>query len=168
MKIKLDKLMQLLEVDEEDAMRAILALVSPPPPPATRQNWTRLSTFGNSAPSTKEFWKKLEEADFRCSKCNSQMRLSFNHINGNSKDHHLENLEVICYACNRAASKKGTKDTNQHLKIALATIELWQAKNKFPSLTEILKKAKVKQIGGATYLIKYLKNRLEKKKINSE
>ena len=42
---KLIEIMKLLDVSEKDAIKAILNLVSPPPPPATRQNWTRLSTF---------------------------------------------------------------------------------------------------------------------------
>lgn len=79
------ELMDLLDVSETDAIRAILNLVSPPPPPATRQNWTRLSTFGHSAPMTQNLWQKLDESNFRCRQCGSQMRLSFNHINGNAK-----------------------------------------------------------------------------------
>ncbi len=79
--ITLKELMGFLDVSETDAIRAILNLVSPPPPPATRQNWMRLSTFGNSAPTTQDLWRKLEESGFRCHRCGSQMRLSFNHIN---------------------------------------------------------------------------------------
>jgi len=69
--ITLIEIMELLNVSEQDAIRAILNLVSPPPPPATRENWMRLSTFGNSAPTTKDLWQKLEEADFKCQKCGS-------------------------------------------------------------------------------------------------
>ena len=161
--VDLAELMNLLDVKEIDAVKAILNLVSPPPPPATRQNWSRLSTFGNSAPTTKDLWKKLEESDFRCHRCGSQMRLSFNHINGNAKDHSLENLEVICFACNRAVSQKGTRDVDQHYKLAMAAISLWKDKNTFPSLNEIRDKAGVEQIGGATYLLKYIEKRLKEK-----
>lgn len=159
----LKEIMELLEVSESDAIKAILNLVSPPPPPATRQNWTRLSTFGHDAPTTKDLWKKLEESDFRCHRCGSQMRLSFNHINSNPKDHQLENLEVICFACNRAVSQKGTKDSNHHYKLALAAIELWKTNGEYPTLNEIRDHAKVEQIGGATYLLKFIKNRILKK-----
>lgn len=156
--------MDLLEVTETDAIKAILNLVSPPPPPATKQNWSRQSTFGNSAPSTKDLWGKLVESDFRCHKCQSQMRLSFNHINSNAKDHRLENLEVICFSCNRAASEKGTKDTDHHYKLAMAAIELWKESPSYPSLNEIREKAGVEQVGGATYLLKFIEKRLETKK----
>ena len=91
------------------------------------------------------------------------MRLSFNHINSDATDHRLENLEVICFACNRAASEKGTKDVDHHYKLALSAIELWRKNSKFPSLNEIRDNANVDQIGGATYLIKYIENRLENK-----
>ena len=164
-KITLLELMNLLDVKEEEAIKAILNLVSPPPPPATRENWMRLSTFGNSAPTTKDLWKRLEDSDFRCHKCRSQMRLSFNHINSNPKDHSLNNLEVICYACNRSLSKKPTVDKNQHLKVAMTAIQIWKETGQFPSFSEIQKKAGVKQIGGATYLLKFIKKRLETKKM---
>lgn len=143
---KLLEVMELLEVTEMDAIRSILNLVSPPPPPATRQNWTRLSTFGNSAPTTQDLWKKLEESNFKCHKCGSQMRLSFNHIDGNAHNHGLENLEVICFSCNRAVSKKGTQDINHHYKLALSAIKLWKESSKFPSFEEIRKEARVTQI----------------------
>ena len=68
--------MEILEINEDDAIKAILTLVSPPPP-ATRQNWCRLANFGNSSPTTKDLWKKLEESNFSCAHCSSQMRLSF-------------------------------------------------------------------------------------------
>jgi hypothetical protein len=161
--IKLKEIMELLDVSEADAIKAILNLVSPPPPPATRQNWTRLSTFGHSAPTTQDLWKKLEKSNFRCYRCGSQMRLSFNHINGNAKDHRLDNLEVICFSCNRSVSKKGTKDTDQHFKLAIAAIELWKELGKFPSFEKVREKAEVDQVGGATYLLKYIQKRLEEK-----
>jgi len=160
---KLKELMELLEVSEEEAIKAILNLISPPPPPATRQNWTRLSTFGNSAPTTKDLWDKLVESDFRCRKCKSQMRVSFNHINGNAKDHSLDNLEVVCFACNREVSNKGTKDKDQHFKLATSALELWKRNKTFPKLEEIRIDANVEQIGGATYLLKFIKKRLESK-----
>ena len=154
--------MELLGVSETDAIKAILNLVSPPPPPATRQNWTRLSTFGHDAPTTQDLWKKLEESDFRCHRCGSQMRLSFNHINSNPKDHRLDNLEVICFSCNRSVSQKGTKDNNHHYKLAMAAIELWTENGIYPTLSEIQNRAKVEQVGGATYLLKFIKNRILK------
>lgn len=90
------------------------------------------------------------------------MRLSFNHINGNAKDHSIPNLEVVCFSCNRKVSKKGTGDMNHHFKLAMAAIELWKVDYVFPSLEDIRKKAGVKQVGGATYLLKFIKQRLNK------
>jgi hypothetical protein len=91
------------------------------------------------------------------------MRLSFNHINGNPKDHNLDNLEVICFACNRSVSKKGTKDSDQHYKLAIAAIELWKELEKFPSFEKVREKAGVDQVGGATYLLKFIQRRLDQK-----
>ena len=163
--LKLKEIMELLEVSETDAIKAVLNLVSPPPPPATRQNWSRQSTFGHCAPSTLDLWTKLVESDFRCDKCQSQMRLSFNHINSDAKDHRLENLEVICFACNRAASLKGTKDTDHHYKLAMAAIELWKKDQDYPTLNQIRDQAGVDQIGGATYLLKFIEKRLNDKRL---
>lgn len=160
----LQELMELLGVSEEDAIKSILTLTAPPPPPATRQNWCRLSTFGNSAPSTKDLWQKLVDADFKCGKCSSQMRLSFNHIDGNAKNHLLSNLEVVCFACNRMVSKKGTTDTNHHYKIVSTAIKIWKETGVFPSFEVIRKESGVKQIGGATYLLKFIECRLNQYK----
>jgi len=159
--VKLTELMTLLDVSETDAIKAILNLVSPPPPPATRQNWLRQSTFGYSAPSSEDLWQKLEASDFRCYRCGSQMRLSFNHINSDATDHRKENLEVICFACNRSMSQKGTKDANHHYRLAMAAIDLWKVSHKFPSFNEIRTTAGVNQVGGATYLLKYIEQRLK-------
>ena len=161
--LKLEEMMELLDVSETDAIKAVLNLVSPPPPPATRQNWSRQSTFGHSAPTTQNLWAKLVESDFRCGKCQSQMRLSFNHINSDATDHRLENLEVICFSCNRAASEKGTKDTDHHYKLAMAAIELWKKEYTYPTLNQIRDKAGVDQVGGATYLLKIIEKRLNDK-----
>jgi hypothetical protein len=55
------------------------------------------------------------------------------------------------------------KFSNQHFKLAVASIDLWKERKQFPLLEEIRIKAGVQQIGGATYLIKYIKKRLEQK-----
>lgn len=92
------------------------------------------------------------------------MRLSFNHINSNPKDHRLENFEVIFFSCNRAISQKGTKNNNHHhhYKLALA-VELWKTNGEYLTLNEIRDHEEVEQIGGATYLLKCIKNRIMKK-----
>ena len=164
----LKELMEFLNVSEEDAIKAILTSTSPPSPPTTRQNWSRLTTFGNSSPYSEDLWQKLVESDFKCNKCSSQIRLSFNYIDGNSKNHLLSNLEVICFDCNRRISKKGTVDINHNLKIVLTAIKLWKEAGIFPKFSRIKKEANVKQIGGATYLLKFLERRLNKYKEEHE
>ena len=163
--LKLSEIMDLLEVSETDAINAILNLVSPPPPLQLNKTGIDKLPLEMQHQRLRIYGGKLIDADFRCNKCSSQMRLSFNHKNGDATDHHVDNLEVICFSCNRAASKKGTRDINQHFKLATSAIELWKSSNNFPFLEEIRKKANVEQIGGATYLLKYIEKRLLDKKI---
>ena len=157
----LKELMQLLDVSEEDAIKSILTAISPPNPATTRQSWTKSSNFGNSAPETKDLWIKLVEADFRCTRCSSQMRLTFNHIDSDSTNHQLDNLEVLCFSYNKSLSSKETVNYDHHYKLAMAAISLWKQNRIFPTNKAIEKEAEVTtQVGAATYLLKYLENRL--------
>jgi hypothetical protein len=45
---RLKEVLELLDIEEKDDIISILKSVSPPAPSATRENWTRLSTFGYS------------------------------------------------------------------------------------------------------------------------
>ena len=149
-----------LEISEEDALQALLAAFSPIQASALKQNWERSSNFGNCAPSTADIWRKFEESSFRCSKCGSQYRITLDHADNNPLNHAYENLVVLCFECNRGRSAKATRDQKHQLRVYLAIIEHFHQHGTFPSNREILDRAGIEQIGGSTYMIKWLKDRL--------
>jgi 5-methylcytosine-specific restriction endonuclease McrA len=100
-------------ISEDDALTALLSAFGPPQPGVIRQNWCRSSYFGNCAPSTGEIWSLFERSSFRCIKCGSGKSLTLDHIDGDSTNHNLLNLRVLCSACNRGASGKPTIDAGQ-------------------------------------------------------
>jgi Zn finger protein HypA/HybF involved in hydrogenase expression len=151
-----------MEISEEDALQALLAAFSPLQASALRQNWMKNISFGNSAPSTADIWRKFEEANFKCSLCGSQYRITLDHADDNPRNHSYENLVVLCFECNRARSTKATRDKGHQLRIYRAVIDHYHEFGTFPTNGEILRRAGVEQIGGSTYMIKWLKDRLVK------
>lgn len=159
---KLLRFMEIFDVSEEDALQSILTSISPMPPSTTKQNWTRLSTFGNDSPSTSELWKKLLDSDFRCVDCKSQIRLTFHHINKDSKNNLINNIEVLCFNCNRKKSRKKTINFNHKYELIMRAIEIWEKTGKFPSQKQLKEILKVQEIGCVTYSLKFAESRLEK------
>lgn len=148
-------------ISEEDALQALLGAMSPIQPPALRQNWLVNKRFGNAAPSTKEIWQLFVDADFRCTKCRSQRRITLDHIDRDPTNHNVNNLRVLCASCNRAENKKSTQDEDHQLKIYRAALALFKELGRFPTDRQILERAGTKQIGGATYFLRYMKMRFE-------
>lgn len=160
---KVKEFLEKFEISEEDALIALLGSFGPPQACGTRGYWKRHEHYGFSAPTTAEIRKIYESNDYRCTRCNSQRGLSIDHDNGNSQDHKLKNLVLLCKSCNRGKSSKPTNDMNHKLKIYEAALALFKEKGKFPETkAEIRKKADVGQIGGVTYFLDYMKSRLER------
>ncbi len=153
----------ILGVREDEALKALLIIsaFAPLQPAALRQNWLRLSTFGHSAPTTKEIWAAFDEADFRCTECGSQLRLTLDHRSGDATDHSPANLQVLCFSCNRGRSRKGSVEKDLSLRVYLAVVDLYEELNRVPTNAEIKERVGVKQIGGASYLVKFLQKRLK-------
>ena len=159
---KLNEFISIFEISEDDAIKAILSSITPIPPSSTKQNWSRLSTFGNNSPATSDLWRKMIESDFRCEKCGSQIRITFNHIDGDAKNHDLSNIEVLCFDCNKSISSKKTLNVNHKYKIAMSCLSLFLENGYFPENKEIIKHCGIDKLGSATYMIKFLKSRLNK------
>ena len=60
-KDKVEKFLEFFDIPEEEALQALLSAFVAPQPGTIRQNWIRLTTFGNSSPTTTEIWKKFVE-----------------------------------------------------------------------------------------------------------
>ena len=153
-------LIQRLEIPPDDCVQALLGAVSPIQPPALRQGWRNSKRYGNDAPSTQEIWKLQVDADFRCTLCGSQRRITIDHIDNNPKNHSVDNLRILCAACNRADNSKATRDRNHQLRIYRAAISLFDELGTFPTDKQVLQRAGTEQIGGATYMLRYLEKRL--------
>lgn len=156
--------LELFDIPEEEALQSLLSAFSPPQMGPYRQNWRRLSTFGNSSPTSQEIWKKFEEANYKCNECGSHLRITLDHKDGNSTNHSLDNLEVLCYQCNRAKSSKGTKTRNKKAKVYLAIMQHWNEHHTFPTIKEVQNIMGTDKAGIDIYMGKWLKSKLEEKK----
>ena len=158
---KIEQFMRITGVTEDEVLTALIGAISPSQPGALRQNWRRNKSFGFDAPTTKAIREMFEDADYRCGKCRSQLRLTLDHRNGDATNHDPTNLDARCFACNRSKSRKPTQGQDHGLRIYKAIIELYAANKPFPTNKEIQGKAGVKQIGGRSTLVRFLKKRLE-------
>ena len=162
-KNKVEEFMEWLDIPEEEALQALLSAFVAPQPGTIRQNWTRLTTFGNSAPTTTEIWKKFVDADFKCGDCDSQLRITLEHKDGNASNHKLDNLEVLCYQCNRGRSSKATEIRNKKTKVYLVIMQYWKKHKKVPKESEIQKIMGIKTTIDY-YMLEWMKRKLEGKK----
>ncbi len=158
---ELTEFMERFGISEEDALQALLGAMSPIQPPALRQGWSHSKRYGNSAPTTKEIWQLFVDADFRCTRCGSQRRITLDHIDRNPTNHDVNNLRVLCASCNRADNAKATRDEDHQLQIYRAALTLFKELGRFPTDRQVLERAGTEQIGGATYFLRYMKKRLE-------
>jgi hypothetical protein len=141
---RINRLIDIIGASEDEALSALLSAFTPPQPGVTSANWKSSSRFGNSAPTTKELWGILETADFRCSNCQSQLRITFDHADGDSTNHARTNLRVLCFTCNRAASRKATEDFAAGVRIYETAVALFEETTRF-HLIKTLKRSGVKQ-----------------------
>ena len=158
---KLEEYIKLIGASEEDALAALLSSFGVSQPNATVQYWKNHDAYGRTSPTTQEIISIYVNNDYRCQECGSQRRLSVDHIDGNAKNHSLDNLQLLCMSCNRSKSKKGTKDKDHKLLIYNATIELCHELGRFPSYNEIIDRAQVGQIGGVKYFVDFIRHRYE-------
>lgn len=158
----IEEFLDKFDISEDEAMRDLLSAFSPMNPGTIRVNWLRNENFGNDAPSTKEIWTKLKNADFKCSECSSQYRITIDHIDGDATNHSCQNLRILCFDCNRNHSSKPIKNKAHQLRVYYAAMDHLDEKRRFPTNKEIVDLADIDQIGGAGYFIKWLEFKLMK------
>ncbi len=145
----------------DDVMKALLGAFGPKDPGALSHAWRNRPGYGRSVPTAQEFWDMYERADFRCSECRSQRRLTLDHQNRDTTDHSPDNLVVLCFDCNRARSNRPTINKDARLRLYRSAVKLHRQLNRFPTRREILADSGVTRTSGATYMLKYLEARLQ-------
>lgn len=156
----LKRFLEVSGVSEDEALSALIAAVSPPQLGPLRQNWMRQPQFGHSAPETSLLRELFDQADYRCTECGSQVRLGLDHRNSDGRDHSRENLQVLCFSCNRAKGRgAGERNLHHGRRLAAAIIELHDEIGRFPTNQEILARSGLTQVGRPE-LVAYLRKRL--------
>jgi hypothetical protein len=156
---KLARFIEVAGITEDEALSALIAAVAPPQLGPMRQNWMRQPQFGHSAPDTVTLNSLFETADYRCTDCGSQVRLGIDHRNSDGADHSHENLQVLCFSCNRAKGRGEDQNRHHGRRLVLAAIELFDERGSFPTSKEIAARSGLTRIGRPE-LIAYLKRRL--------
>lgn len=156
---KLARFIELTGISEDEAISALVAAVSPPQLGPMRQNWMRQPQFGHSAPETATLRELFEAADYRCTKCGSQVRLGVDRRNSDGADHSRQNLQALCFSCNRAKGRGQDQNRHHGRRLVNAVVELFDELGRFPSNKEIQSRSGLTKIGRPE-LIAYLKRRL--------
>ena len=151
---RLHELIQLLEISEGEAIRALLSAFASIQPGSIRQGFLRSADYG-VAPDTRTIWNLLVVSRFRCAVCQTHYDLTIDHIDGDGKNIDPTNLRIVCRDHNREANSRGLANKNANLLIYSAIMTLWKRNSRFPSDVEIRKEAGVSQISGSRYMIRF-------------
>lgn len=160
-----DALIKTLNISPDEATKALLSAFVPCQPGALRAAWASRKNYGEP-PSTGTIWKIFEDADFRCVRCGGHHRLSIDHVNDNAFDNSVQNLQVLCFDCNRAKRNKGSSIKDHKLVVFKTVIELNRRLGRFPTNVEVKEALGIKDLSGALYMVKFLRSRLASKDIN--
>ena len=148
------RLMELLGITEDEALRALISAFASVQPGPMRQSFLNRPEYG-SAPETSEIWDLLVRSDFRCSECFTHYDITLDHKDRNTRNGAIENLRVFCRDCNRAANSRGLVNKHANLRVYKAITSLIDRLGRFPTPIEIRDAAGLTQIGGAYYLIRF-------------
>ncbi len=156
---QLQRLIEILGISEDEAMRAILSAFASVQPGSMRQGLLRSKDYGE-APELRVIWDLLTESAFKCTECGTHYDITIDHIDGNRNKNDKSSLRIVCRDCNRAANSRGLENRNANLRIYKALISLWEKGGKFPSNVDIQKLAGVSQISGSYYMIRFFEAKL--------
>jgi hypothetical protein len=152
------RLIKLLGITEDEAMRALISSFASVQPGPMRQAFMRRPDYGG-APETSEIWELLVRSDFRCSECSTHYDLTLDHKDRDTRNNTIENLRVLCRDCNRAVNSRGLVNKHANLRVYKAIISLIDRLGRFPTPLEIREVAGLSQIGGAYYLIRFFESK---------
>ena len=157
------QVIDVLQISHDEAIRTIISACSPPSHYSTRANWKNSKRYGNDAPEGKVFLELLRDALYRCEDCGNISQLSFDHIDSNPTNHTKENLQVLCFTCNRKRSKLGIKFENKKAQIFDFMVEHFRNQGDIPPVrrvVEIFPGHRDNALGGEFYFYKYMEKRL--------
>jgi 5-methylcytosine-specific restriction endonuclease McrA len=155
---RLDRLINILGISEDEAMRALISSFASVQPGPMRQKLLARKDYG-SAPTTSEIWGLLDAADFRCVLCHSHADLTLDHINRDCSDGRSENLRVLCNSCNRSTNSRPVTNKNMNLKVYESIIALVDALGRFPNTIEVQRHCGISNLGPAYYLIRFFERK---------
>jgi hypothetical protein len=152
------RLIEILGISEDEAMRALLSAFASVQPGPMRQGFLKRPEYGG-APETNEIWDLLVRSDFRCAECGTHFDLTLDHVDKDTRNNHIDNLRVFCRDCNRSVNSRGLVNKHANLRIYKAIIELMTELGRFPTPIEIRVRADVSQLSGAIYLIRFFETK---------
>jgi len=155
---ELNRLIELLGITEDEAIRALLSAFASIQPGPMRQAFMKRPEYGG-APETSEIWDILVQSGFRCLECNTHYDLTLDHIDKDTRNSLVGNLRVLCRDCNRAISSRGLVNKHANLRVYKAIVMLRDTLGRFPTPLEIRDSAGLSQISGAYYLIRFFETK---------
>lgn len=155
---ELDRLIKLLGITEDEALRALLSAFASVQPGPMRQQFMNRPEYG-SAPETSEIWDLLVQSGFRCSECGTHYDLTLEHKDRDRRNSKIENLSVLCRDCNRATNSRGLVNKHANLRVYKAVVSLLDSLGRFPTALEIREAAGLTQMSGAYYLIRFFETK---------
>jgi hypothetical protein len=161
----LGRLLSLLDVGEDELLKAVISAFFPCQPGALRAAWEKR---GYRPPgSTAAVWDLFEAADFRCSNanCGSMHRITLDHVDRDILNNTIQNLRVVCFDCNRKRVGKA-RQTNLSVAVVKTALDLAESHGRFPKDAEIAAKIGItsSQLSGSRYSVRVLRSLYNSKK----
>ncbi len=154
------KLLSLLKPSDPELISALITAFSVPQPSVTAANWRSNKNFKGDV-SAALVWEKYVDAEFKCCKCGSRLRLCLDHIDSDNTNVSPENLQVLCNTCNRSKSSKATKTKHLNAKVFRICVDHYEKTGTVPPASAVANYLKVQSLGGASTVYKWVKYLLE-------
>jgi hypothetical protein len=162
MRSEVVELLDVLGVDNDEAIRALLSVFASVQPGPVAAGFRKKSDYG-VAPTTAEIRKLYEDADYKCGDCGSHSGLTIEHIDKNRQNIAISNLRVLCASCNRGGSSRPVTQRHPGLRIYKAMISLYRETGKFPTNKEIGARSGVADFSGAYHMVNFFRRKMPDK-----
>jgi hypothetical protein len=151
------ELLTLLDVSEDDLLRALLSVFASVQPGPVRQSWLRSADYGH-APSTRDIWDTFVRDGFRCQLCGTHADLTIDHINRDNQDVSPENLRVLCRRHNRGTNSRPVANEDANLRIYRAIQHSRKTTGNLPSPAQIRTTTGIGDLSGSIYMVKFFEH----------